>query len=195
MYLASEQTRAKVTFDEKFGSAQKFAKMFKEMAMEMDEGEEPKALIVATTLFEEMKEFNAKFIPIVEFLGIEAIKEEHWAELLLNANFMELPEDNRKYLEYILLPEDAQAELDKPEITRSAISIISGDENENDATIILKHVENLNVSANINFIEELSIKAQKQFKIEMDIRKIKKNLKENELVIEKYKVSSEGVQF
>lgn len=195
MYLASEQTRAKVTFDEKFGSAQKFAKMFKEMAMEMDEGEEPKALIVATTLFEEMKEFNAKFIPIVEFLGIEAIKEEHWAELLLNANFMELPEDNRKYLEYILLPEDAQAELDKPEITRSAISIISGDENENDATIILKHVENLDVSANINFIEELSIKAQKQFKIEMDIRKIKKNLKENELVIEKYKVSSEGVQF
>ena len=58
-------------------------------------------------------------------------------------------------------------------------------ENENDAIIILKHIESIDVQANINFIEELSIKAQKQFKIETDIRKIEKNLKENELVIEK----------
>jgi len=95
--LAGEQIRAKLTFDEKFGSAQKFAKMFKEMAMEMDEGEEPKALVVANSLFEEMKEFNIKFIPLVEYLGIEAIKEEHWAELLLNIPFMDLPDENRKF--------------------------------------------------------------------------------------------------
>jgi len=185
MYLAGEQTRAKLNFDEKFGSAQKFAKLFKEMAMEMDDGEEPKALVVANTLFEEMKEFNVKFIPLVEFLGIEAIKEAHWAELLLNAKFIDISEEDRKNLEYSLLPEDAQAELKEPEKPRSAISIISKEENENDAIIILKHIENIDVQANINFIEELSIKAQKQFKIETDIRKIEKNLKENELVIEK----------
>jgi len=99
MELANESTRAKSTFDDKFGAASKFAKMFKEMAMEMDEGEEPKALVVANSLFDEMKEFNLKFIPLIEFLGIEAIKEEHWSELLLCTKFREIEEDHRKFLE------------------------------------------------------------------------------------------------
>lgn len=78
---------------------------------------------------------------------------------------------------------------------KSATCTISGSDHENDAIIKLKHLEKVDCSVHINLIEEMSIKAQKQFKIEMDIRKIKKNLKENELVIEKYKVSTEGVQF
>ena len=53
------------------------------------------------------------------------------------------------------------------------------------ASIKLQHLQTLDAQLHINLIEELSIKAQKQFKIEMDIRKIKKNLTENELVIEK----------
>jgi len=85
----------------------------------------------------------------------------------------------------MLLPEDAQEELEIPEIRTTAVSLISGNEIADDANIILKHIENIDAKQYINFIEELSIKAQKQFKIEMDIRKIDKNLRENELVIEK----------
>jgi len=202
MELANESTKAKITFDDKFGTASKFNKFFKEMAMEAEEGCEPKALVVANSLFEEMKEFNIKFMPIVEFLGIEAIKEEHWAELLINTKFIPIEDEHKRQLEFKLLPEDTQAELveangpmadDKP----SAASHISGEENDLDAvmSIKLKHLVTLDAQANINLIEEMSIKAQKQFKIEVDIRKIKKMLVENDLVIEKYKVSMEGVQF
>lgn len=60
MELANEPTRAKQTFDDKFGQASKFSKMFKELAMEAEEGNEPKALVVANELYEEMKEFNTK---------------------------------------------------------------------------------------------------------------------------------------
>jgi hypothetical protein len=57
-----------------------------------------------------MKDFNTKYIPTVEYLGIEAIKEEHWAELLVQTEFIPIEADHKELLKFKLLPEDAQEE-------------------------------------------------------------------------------------
>lgn len=145
-------------FKEMMVKSQKIKTHFLTQAEET--GEELQIQEVTDKFFVDLNEFSEKLLPLIIYLGNEAIEREHW-------------DDIERITGVNLKQHDAQSN------NKTSTGTVATEE----AAIFLKHIQEINVEKNRHELEEISSKAFKQHRIKKDMEKIEAQIKDRELSI------------
>lgn len=146
-------------FKEMMIKSQKIRTHFLTLSEEI--GEELPILEVTEKFFIDLNEFKDKILPLIVFLGNEAIEPEHW--------------DDIERITGIDLKKHSQTAAKSGQVVQAG--------HQDEVQIFLKHIQEIDVEKYRNELEEISTKAFKQHRIKKDMEKIELQIKDRELSI------------